>query len=137
MRVLVTIIQKVDGLHYDGTIQVGERTFNWEIHFGAPIPKILSQEAEVNCEDGLRKLFSFTMKADGNKVEIGDDLFMFLLQTVVVPTMDFYQAPQTRDFNGGSIQFRVRQYSQKLPNHGMETSYEILERQIPSELMAQ
>jgi len=133
MKVPVTITQKVDGLQYEGTIKIGEKKFDWEICLGAPIPKILSQEVSVGGKEALRQLFNVTVKIGDKEVDITDDLFVFLMGTVVSLTLDFYQEPQTRDFNE-TMPDMVARYSLTPASCGMEMSYNIPEDRIPKAL---
>ncbi|MDO8430457.1 MAG: hypothetical protein Q7S72_00495, partial [Candidatus Taylorbacteria bacterium] len=83
MKVPVSINQQVDGYQYDGNLQIGERKFDWEVHFGQPVDAILSQRVKPEGKDAVRKLFNVGLKIDGKKVDVDEELFMFLLGTVV------------------------------------------------------
>ncbi len=133
MKVPVTLRQKVDGVDYEGTLQIGEKKFNWDVHLGAPMEKILSQEVEINGPDDVRKIFAIRLKAGDTAVELSNDLFVFLMTTAIQLTLDFYQMPQTRDANAGSIQFYASQLGGKA-TFGIEASYDIPEERIPAEL---
>ena len=48
MNIPITIIQQEDGLAYSGTLEIGDRKFEWSIKFGAHISDILSGKATTN-----------------------------------------------------------------------------------------
>ena len=95
--------------------------------------KILSQEVEITGPEDIRRIFAIRLKFGDTAIEIGQDLFIFLMMTVIQVALDFYQMPQTRDANAGSIQF----YASRLggsASFGMETAFDIAEDRIPAEL---
>src|SRR5574343_303015 len=132
MKVPVKINQKVNGYQYNGTIQIGEQTFDWEIQFGAHLDKILAQEVKPESKEAVRQLFDITLKVGDKKIDISDELFGFLMGTIVALALDFYQEPQTQDFNAGSIQYFVGKLGTgNTATCGMETAYDIPEDRLP------
>lgn len=135
MKVPVTVNQKVNGYQYTGTIQIGERKYEWELHLGAHIDRILSQAEKPDSKEALRRLFNVTLKVGDKVVDITDELFGFLMRTVVILVLEFYQESQTRDFNEGPIAFFASQLG-GVATCGMESAYDIPEDCLPKALVA-
>lgn len=94
-----TIKQIIDGKRYEGTLEMGDGTINYEIEFTTPIPAL---DAMIEPEDisGLRQVVVIkTRKKDGMDVKLSDDDYRFFFSLLATLAIDFYNLPQTRDQN--------------------------------------
>lgn len=140
MKVKVWVTQITEGLEYNGCIELNDIKFDYNVLFGVHIDKLDDQEDPDGIEElkaQTKKLFQFSLKRENEEIEIDDTLFGFLLGTVGVQVVEFYNNPQAQSSNQGVIGELVRGTS-PLPGQmtiGCNVTYDIPEEDIPGGLM--
>ncbi len=97
-----SIQQIVDGLKYQGTIGIGQGTFEYQLEFPVPVPEL---DAMKHAEDTptIRRLYKLTIKKAGLALELTDDEFNFFFALAAMDAVEFYNLPQTRASNEGKM----------------------------------
>lgn len=99
-------IQQVsDGNRYKGHVKIADSKFDYELIFPVPIPRLddMVVPGEDLGMDEIRRLCQLTVKRNDVAIELTDDEYGFFFRMLLVLTLDFYNNPQTRASNKGTV----------------------------------
>ena len=92
------IEQVCDGSKYKGTLKIADTTFDYELMFATPIPKLVEPLREV---EEIRRVFQIVVKRNGAEIEIANNEYRFFFDMLVKFALKFYNDPQVRESNDG------------------------------------
>ncbi len=102
LTVSKAVRQVVDGLKYEGTIALGQATFEYQLEFPLPIPELDAMEHEADTPT-VRRLYKLTLKKGESVLELTDEEFEFFFALAAVHAVELYNLPQTRSSNEGKM----------------------------------
>lgn len=101
------IEQVYDGSHYKGYVKIADTTFDYELKFAVPIPRLDDMEMTED-EDEIRHLFQISIVRDGANIELTGEEYGFFFQMLVQFAVAFCKNPQVRDSQEGAVGMILR-----------------------------
>lgn len=147
MKVEFSVSQIIHGVEYEGTIEGLGADIKYKLSFGVPIDQLDSQtlpENEQERKSLVRKLFNFTVTKSGQCIDLSDELFGFMLEITGKLALEFYNNPQTQDYNNTNTMLgdAIKNKEHSLLGSsgvdvsiGLSVSYNIPKERIPTILL--
>lgn len=108
VNVKYTIQQIRDGEEYTGEVTIGGKGVKYTLTCNPSLGYLAEGIGAPTSVEEARKVFTFKLTKDEAPVEMTETDFMFFFGVLGTKILDFYELPQTRDSNSGSLGKLVR-----------------------------